>query len=75
VRGRNPLADETYADLLHKLAGQAFAGVSPALRQHLNEHFAPKAARSQVPPSGDDQRVRSELIALNQVGTGVVTKP
>lgn len=75
VRGRNRLADETYADLLHKLAGQKFAGVSPALRQHLNEHFAPKTARVRVPPSGDDQRVRSELVALNRMGTGVVTKP
>ena len=50
ARGRNPLADETYADLLHKLAGRQFADVSPDLRRHLNDHFAAPAARTPAPP-------------------------
>ena len=66
VRGRNPLADETYADLLHKLAGRQFADVSPDLRRHLNDHFAAAAARATAPPSDDAQRIRVELTALNR---------
>ena len=66
VRGRNPLADETYADLLHKLAGRQFADVSPELRRHLNDHFAGTATRVEAPASDDDRRIRGELLALNQ---------
>jgi hypothetical protein len=66
ARGRNPLADETYADLLHKLAGREFADVSPELRRHLNDHFAATATRNQFPRSEDEQRIRVELTALNR---------
>ena len=66
ARGRNLLADETYADLLHKLAGRQFADVSPDLRRHLNDHFAATAPRTPAPPSDDEQRIRVELTALNR---------
>jgi hypothetical protein len=71
VRGRNALADETFADLLHKLAGRQFAGVSPELRRHLNDHFAAGArpvptAAPGAPGDDDQRRIRVELTALNQ---------
>jgi hypothetical protein len=40
ARRANPLADETYADLLAELAGRNFAGVPPALRRDINQHYA-----------------------------------
>ena len=66
VRGRNAQADETFADLLHKLAGRQFAGVSPELRRHLNEHFAVDALPARAVSADDYQRLRVELVALNQ---------
>jgi hypothetical protein len=66
VRGRNALADETFADLLHKLAGRQFAGVSPELRRHLNQHFAAGALPARAVSADDYQRLRVELMALNQ---------
>lgn len=38
-RGAYPLADETYEQLLDKLAHEKFAGVSAALRADLGRHF------------------------------------
>ena len=40
LRGVNPLADETYADLLAALAETSFAGVPPALRRDITAHYA-----------------------------------
>ena len=40
--GANPLADETYADLLDELARRQFSGVPAALSRNLNEHYAVK---------------------------------
>ena len=40
ARGHNPLAEETYADLVDKLAKNRFAGVSDALRSALTRHYA-----------------------------------
>jgi hypothetical protein len=39
-RGEYSLADETYAELLDKLAGQKFAGVSPELRANIFRFYA-----------------------------------
>jgi hypothetical protein len=66
ARGRNPLADETYADLLHKLAGRRFENVTPDLRASLNGYFGRAARRVQFPDPDDDRRINTELLALNQ---------
>jgi hypothetical protein len=66
ARGKNALADETYADLLHKLAGRRFADVSPELRAHLNGYFGDSVKRAQFPDPDNDRRIRVELTALNQ---------
>jgi hypothetical protein len=39
-RGRNPLADATYADLLAAFAEQQFAGIPPELRRDITEYYA-----------------------------------
>jgi hypothetical protein len=71
--GANPLADETYADLLKKLAATEFADVPPALRADINEHFASAAI---VEPY--DRKTRKQereaarrLAALNGVAAEV----
>jgi hypothetical protein len=68
-RGENALADETYAELLHKLADADFAGVTPELRRALNEHFAmPTVIRQPGEKRSDpkeEARLRRELAALN----------
>ncbi len=44
THGANPLADETYADLLKKFAERKFAGVPQALRHDINEYYASRSA-------------------------------
>ena len=65
VRAQNRLADETFADLLHKLARQDFAGVSPQLRAPLNDFFA-GAATGRQSSRKEDRRIRRELAELNR---------
>jgi hypothetical protein len=67
ARGANPLADETYGDLLAKLAGRNFGGVPAALRRSINDHYA-----SGTMPRGASRKVRKQerdaarhLAALN----------
>jgi zinc dependent phospholipase C len=69
MRGENALADETYVELLHRLADAHFAGVTPDLRRALNEHFAmpivvrrPGATKLDLE---EQARVVRELAALN----------
>jgi hypothetical protein len=64
ARGVNPLADETYDDLLEELARNQFAGVPAELRQAINEHFAPAGG---TPPTASrrDRRTASRLAAMN----------
>ena len=38
--GTNPLVDDTYTELLAKLAEQKFSGISPELRRAINTHYA-----------------------------------
>lgn len=45
ARGRNQLADDTFADLVKELTRRNFAGVTPALRAAIDTHYA-------LPPSG-----------------------
>ena len=40
ARGRNELADETFADLVEELTKRNFGGVTPALRAVIDAHFA-----------------------------------
>ena len=67
--GRNPLIDETYLKLLEKLADKRFAGVSSALRQDINRHFA---STTRTHPSRKERKreakARRLLAALNASG-------
>ncbi len=60
------LADETYAELLHRLAARNFAGVPPALRRNLLGFYA---ASSEGTPSRKVrrrlERIRKEVAALS----------
>jgi hypothetical protein len=61
--GRNRLADETYADLLHKLAKDDFTHVPAPLRRQLQAFFRPDGVREgSTPPL--ERRTRRELQAL-----------
>ena len=67
ARGANPLADETYVDLLEELAGKKFADVPVPLRQDINEHYT----SARVPAQADRKTRKQEakaarlLAALN----------
>jgi len=67
AHGRNPLADETYADLLAKLAERTFAGVPSELRLNINAYYAstgrPQAAMRK--PSRKEREAAARLAALN----------
>ena len=63
--GQNRLADETYADLLHKLARRNFADVSPELRRHLNGFFASTSPSREGASRKEVSRIRSELVLMN----------
>jgi Zinc dependent phospholipase C len=65
-RGANRLVDETYADLLHKLAKRDFVDVSPDLRADLNRFFSSSVAGQDGFSRKDQTRIRSELAALNR---------
>jgi hypothetical protein len=67
ARGDNRLADETYADLLHKLARRNFVDVSPQLRRQLNDFFSGSAARHTGFSRKEDARIRRELTVLNRL--------
>ncbi len=45
ARGRNQLADDTFADLVKELTKRNYAGVTPALRAAIDAHYA-------LPPGG-----------------------
>src|SRR4029453_12426509 len=64
--GQNRLADETYADLLHRLAARKFAGVSPQLQRDLSEYFAAGSASEQQLSRSKAARLRGDLDALNR---------
>jgi hypothetical protein len=72
ARRANPLADETYVDLLAELAGRNFAGVPSALRRDINEHYAsrsvPRAANRKV--RKQERKAAQYLTRLNASSAG-----
>jgi hypothetical protein len=65
VHAANPLADETYADLLEKLAERKFAGVPSALRVEINRYYASKSTAQQRKPSKRERKAARYRAALN----------
>ena len=63
--GENRLADETFADLLHRHARRGFVDVPPQLRRQLTEFFSTPARASSLSRTRA-ARVREELNALNR---------
>ena len=67
AHGEYALADETYADLLHRLADHRFAGVPDALRKNVTAFYA--AAPSRTAGKKERKRaeeIRKELALLNE---------
>jgi hypothetical protein len=65
TQGEYELADETYAELLHRLAGRKFAGVADPLRRHIAAFYA--AAPNRTASKKERKRlarVQEELAAL-----------
>jgi hypothetical protein len=68
AHGEYALADETYAELLDRLAGRQFANVPPALRQNIAAFYA--AAPDRISGKKERKRIdkiRKQLAALNNV--------
>jgi hypothetical protein len=69
ARGANPLADETYSDLLDELADRKFASVPAALRRCINQHYAsgrlPQEASRKV--RKQERQAAQHLAGLNAV--------
>jgi hypothetical protein len=71
-RGEYPLADETWDELLGRLAEHKFDGVSPALRSHLTAYYEavdPASAASR------DQKKRAAKIHAELAGLHAVPVP
>ena len=73
--GQNRLADETYADLLHRLAARKFAGVSPQLQRDLSEYFVAGSASEQQLSRSKAARLRGDLDALNRRAARSLVNP
>ena len=65
--GANPLADETYADLLEELGRRKFGGVPAALSRNINEHYAAKTVPRDASRKirKQEQEATRNLAALN----------
>jgi hypothetical protein len=65
--GANPLADETYADLLKELARRKFVAVPAALSRNINEHYALKSVSRDASRKlrKQEQEASRNLAALN----------
>jgi Zinc dependent phospholipase C len=64
AHGEYELADETYAELLHRLAKRGFAGVPAAMRRHLVTFYAEPAQTQSRKERKRLERVRKELALL-----------
>ena len=65
--GEYPLADKTYAELIERLAGRNFAGVSASLRAEINRYYV-RAEQAAVQTSKERKRlakVKADLADLN----------
>lgn len=69
VRGRNALADETYAELIKKLEKAKYAGASPGLRGALGEHYG-TARRATRRASATREALRGSADVLLLFGNG-----
>jgi hypothetical protein len=66
VRGLNPLADETHADLLEELAKKQFAGLSSDLQKSLNDYYASPAPPPLTRKLRDQARkIERQVAAMN----------
>ena len=75
AHGEYALADETYAELLHRHADRKFAGVTAALRRNISAFYA--AAPHRVADRKEQKRlekIREELAALAATEDATVTK-
>ena len=72
ARGHNPLAEETYAELVDALSKKRFAGVSDALRTDLTRHYAaPLAGRILSRKERKrEEKARRQLEAMGATTTG-----
>ena len=71
ARGEYPLADDTYAELVDKLAERGFAGVPERLRTNITRFYAaldPRPNESKKDRKRD-ARVKQELAALSATST------
>ena len=66
ARGVNPLADQTFDDLLERVAKVQFAGTPPELRHTLQEHYASGGIEAALTRSKKTARY---IAALNAVAT------
>jgi hypothetical protein len=75
AHGEYPLADDTYAELLHRHADRKFAGVGDALRRNIAAFYAtaPQRAASRKEQKRLDE-IRRELAALAGTKDTKVTK-
>ena len=65
ARGEYELADETYAELLHRLADRKFAGLPDALRRNITAFYAgPPNRTASKKEQKRLERIRRELAAL-----------
>jgi hypothetical protein len=64
VLGANRLADQTYAELLHKLAHRNFVGATPRLRHELDSFFSGSRTPTSSLSSRKTKRLRGELALL-----------
>jgi hypothetical protein len=66
AQGVNPLADETYDELLAELADTNFVSVSVELRRAINQHYNASSAEPRRKPS---ERTARQVAALNGVAS------
>ena len=65
VHGEYPLADETYAELVDRLAKRDFGGISPALRRNIDTYYAAGPAGTLTRKEAKQlAKTRKQLVAL-----------